>query len=414
MLTKTTKMLLNNRLLAILFLGFSSGLPLALTSSTLQAWFTEAHIDLVTIGALSLVGIPYTLKFLWAPLMDHYSFPILGKRRGWILLAQGGVVITLLLLANLQPGTQASMMGLTALAVAFFSASQDISITAYQTDVLHEEERGLGAAYYIFAWRMAALLSGGLALVFADYLGWKLTYEIMALLVLAVMYATYRAPQAVEPAVGTRNVLQTTAAALGDLWQRDKIIALLVFILLYKFGDALALQLMTNFLLRGLGFSLTEVGLAYKVFGSLATILGVFTGGLFLTRWPIFRALLVFGIAQAFSNLMFVLLAMSGKTFFLMAASIFIEHFCTGMSTAALLAFMMSLCNHRYTASQFAILSAVASLGRVFLGPVAGVMVDNMGWVQFYLWSFVSCFPGLSLLLLLKGRFVSYAQAAAE
>jgi PAT family beta-lactamase induction signal transducer AmpG len=228
------------------------------------------------------------------------------------------------------------------------------------------------------------------------------------------MFTTWFSPRSVEPVHAETSVLQTTVAAIADMLQREKIFLLLFFIMFYKFGDALALQLMTNFLLRGLGFSLTEVGLAYKVFGSLATILGVFAGGIFLTRWNIYRALLVFGLAQAFSNLMFVLLAYAGKSYTLMTLSIFVEHFCTGMSTAALLAFMMSLCDHRYTASQFALLSAVASLGRVFLGPVAGIMVENMGWVQFYLWSFAACFPGIALLVILKGRVLNYANATAN
>lgn len=407
-------MLFNSRLLAVLFLGFASGLPLALTGSTLQAWFTEAHINLVTIGALSLLGIPYTLKFLWAPLMDHFSLPLFGKRKGWILLMQLGVVITLLLLANMNPGLQASNMGIAALAVAFFSASQDISITAYQTDVLTSEERGLGAAYYIFTYRIAVLISGGLALVSADYFGWKFTYEIMAMLMLLSMVPVFRAPQVNEIPVSSGNIFNTMIASLNDLLQREKIILLLLFIFLYKLGDALALSLMTNFLLHGLGFSLTEVGLAYKIVSFAATILGAFVGGIFLTRWNIYRALLLFGLAQAFSNLMFVLLAMSGKQFMLMAASIFIENFCSGLSTAALLAFLMSLCNHRYTASQFALLSAVASLGRVFLGPVAGFMVNNLGWAQFYIWSFVLCFPGIFFLLLLKDKVSNYVHATAD
>ncbi len=410
----TSKMLIQPRLLAIFILGFASGLPLALTNSTLQAWFTQAHISIVTIGALSLLGIPYTLKFLWAPIMDHYGIPKLGKRTGWILLAQLGVVFTLIILANMDPVTQASYMGIAALFVAFFSASQDISITAYQTDILLPEERGLGSAYYVFAWRIAALVSGGLALVFADYLGWKMTYEIMALLMIISMVATYISPRAPEYTHVTTNVMQTMLASLKDFLQRDKIILLLFFIIFYKFGDALALQLITNFLLQGLGFTLTQVGLVSKTVSVVATILGVFVGGIILTRWNIYRALLVFGLAQAFSNLMFVLLAMMGKQFLFMALSIFVENFCTGMSTAALLALMMSLCDHRYTASQFALLSAVASLGRVFLGPVAAFMVENMGWVQFYLFSFILCFPGIIFLLLLKNTVLQHAPATAD
>jgi PAT family beta-lactamase induction signal transducer AmpG len=414
MSTTTTKILINPRLLAILLLGFASGLPLSLTGATLQAWFTEAHVSLKAIGALSLIGIPYTLKFLWAPLMDHYGISRLGKRKSWILLMQFALVLALLLLAQMDPTHQVNLIGITALAIAFFSASQDISINAYTTDVLTPEERGLGASYYVFTYRVALLVAGGLALIIADYIGWKKTYELMALFMLLSMIPTYLAPQAHTVVSSARNLYQTTLQALSDMMQRDKIILILFFIMFYKFGDALALSLITNFLLHGLGFSLTEVGLAYKVVSFIAMILGGFAGGILLTRWNIYHALLWFGIAQAFSNLTFALLAFVGKHFMLMAASVFIENFCSGLSTAALLAFMMSLCNHRYTASQFALLSAVASLGRVFLGPVAALMVENAGWVQFYIWSFVLCFPGIVLLTFLKDEVLYHAHAATN
>ncbi|MBX3709212.1 MAG: MFS transporter [Gammaproteobacteria bacterium] len=414
MLSPTAKMLVNKRLLAILVLGFSSGLPIALTGATLQAWFTQADVALRTIGTLSLLGVPYTLKFLWAPLMDHYGFSRLGKRKSWIMLMQAGLVTALLLLSQMDPAMQAGSMGVVALAITFFSASQDISINAYTTDVLIPEERGLGAAYSVFAYRVALLVSGGLALIYADYFGWKRTYELMALLVLLSMLPTYMAPRTPEIAASANNLYQTTKQAILDMLQREKIVLLLLFIILYKLGDALALSLITNFLLHGLGFSLTEVGLAYKVVSFVAVVLGGFAGGLLLTRWNVYLALLIFGIAQAFSNLMFALLALVGKHFYLMVASVFVENFCSGLSTAALLAFMMSLCDHRYTASQFALFSAVASLGRVFLGPIAALMVEHLGWIQFYIWSFVICFPGIFLLTSLKGEVMYHAHATAD
>jgi len=410
----TTKMLLNRRLLAILALGFASGLPLTLTGATLQAWFTEANVSLKTIGTLSLLGIPYTLKFLWAPLMDHYGFSTLGKRKSWILLMQLALVLLLLLISEMDPSVQAGSIGLAALLIAFFSASQDISINAYTTDVLHQDERGLGAAYTVFSYRVAVLVSGGLALVFADYVGWKKTYELMALLMLLTMIPTYFSPRTIELKSSAENVYQTMKQALADILQREKIILILFFIIFYKFGDALALSLVTNFLLHGLGFTLTEVGLAYKVVSFVAMVSGGFIGGVILTRWNIYRALLVFGMAQAFSNLTFAALAILGKDFYFMAASVFIENFCSGLSTAALLAFMMSLCDHRFTASQFALFSAVASLGRVFLGPIAALMVDNLGWAPFFVWSFVICFPGILLLIFLKDEVMCHAQATAD
>lgn len=408
------KFLHNSRLLAVFLLGFSAGLPLALTGSTLQAWFTQAQINVVTIGALSLLGIPYTLKFLWAPAMDYFSFPFLGRRRGWIMLTQLGLILTIALLAELDPMQQAAQMGVVALLIAFFSASQDVAIDAYRTDILHAEERGLGAAYYVFAYRLAMLVSGGLAFILADFAGWRVTYQLMCGLMVLSLFFAYRAPKTVEQIRSNNNFLQTVSAAVSNLLQHDKILFILVFIVLYKFGDALALSLITNFLLHGLGFSLTEVGLAYKVVSFFATILGAFVGGVILVRWNIYRALLVFGLAQALSNLTFIILALVGKHFIFMASVIFIENFCSGLSTAALLAFMMSLCDQRFSASQFAILSAIASLGRVFLGPLAGLLVTHVGWVQFFIWSFVLCLPGLIMLVKLKDEVSLYAHATAN
>lgn len=406
--------LANKRLMAVLLLGFASGLPLALTNSTLQAWFTQSHVSIASIGTLTLLGLPYTLKFLWAPLMDQYGFTKLGKRRGWIALTQVGVIITLLLLANMNPENNALGMGVVALFIAFFSASQDIAYDAYRTDILTPAERGLGASYMIFGYRVAILFSGGLALLIADHWGWRITYELMAFFMFISLFITYKSPSPSElPPVST-DLFATIKAAIKDLFQREKIVLLLLFIGLYKIGDALALSLMTNFLIKGLGFSLTEVGLAYKIVSFVATILGAFIGGLMLIRFNLYRALLVFGIAQAFSNLTFAWLAFVGKHFILMSASIFIENFCSGLSTAALLALMMSLCDQKYTAQQFALLSAVASLGRVFLGPLAAVMVANLGWIQFYIWSFILCFPSILLLVLLKEKVLSHAQLAVN
>ncbi len=408
-----SRMLVNTRLLAVLLLGFSSGLPLVLTGATLQAWFTESHINLVTIGMLSLIGIPYALKFLWAPLMDHYGIPQLGKRKSWILIAQAGLMVMLIVLANMNPAIEAGKMAMVALIVAFFSASQDAAIDAYRTLILTIEERGLGAACYVFAYRMATLVSGGFALVFADYWGWKLTYEMMAALMLLLMIVTYFLPKTAENHTSS-NFFNMLKASCQDLLSREKIITLLLFIMFYKLGDALALSLMTNFLLHGLGFSLTEVGLAYKTVSMIATILGGFIGGIFLIRWNIYYALLLFGLAQAFSNLTFVFLAMMGKHFWMMMGSIFIENFCSGLSTAAFLAFLMSLCHQRYTAGQYALLSAIASLGRIYLGPIAGLMVAHLGWVQFYSWAFVLSFPGIFFLMLLKNRVLDHVPATVN
>lgn len=404
---------MNSRLWAVLFLGFSSGLPLALTSSTLQAWMTEDQVSLAAIGALSLIGIPYTLKFIWAPLLDYIKVPLFGLRRGWILLTQIALVILLVLLAGSEPAENAQRIYIIAIMIAFFSATQDVAIDAYRADVLKPKERGLGAACSVFSYRVALLISGGFALVLADRYGWQVTYYFMAACIALSMIAAYFAPASHERIV-TGSLFQATKEGIADILKRDRIIVLLLFLMLYKAGDALALQLMTNFLLHGLGFTLTEVGLAYKIVSFVATIAGGFVGGLILTRLSVFRGLLYFGILQAFSNFMFVLLALVGKSFAMMASAIFIENFCSGLSTAALIAFMMSLCDHKHTASQFAVLSAVASLGRVFLGPLAAALVAQLGWVEFYTWTVILSFPGLILLMLLKKEVGSYAVLAAD
>ncbi len=406
-------LLKNPRILAIALLGFSSGLPLALTSSTLQAWFTQAGIGLASIGALSLIGIPYALKFIWSPVMDKVIPPFWGRRRGWIGIAQIALCLMLFLLATLDPKTQAGMMGQLALCIAFLSASQDIAIDAYRTDTLLPNERGYGSAFYIFTARISILISGGLALILADHWGWKMTYQLMAVLMALSVVVTYFSPDlptAIKPPASFRAAL---IEPFKDLFGRDAIFLILPFIILYKFGDALALQLMSTFLLRGLGFTLTDVGIAYKTIGFVASIMGAFAGGILLERIGLFRSLLFFGIAQAFSNLLFMLLAIVGKNYGMMIFSLFIENFFTGMSTTALLVFVTALCHQKYSATQFACLSALFSIGRIFLGPLAAYMVQHLGWANFYGWTFVICFPALILLTLMRTRITFNAEAIA-
>lgn len=403
----------NPRILAVTLLGFSSGLPLALTSSTLQAWFTQAGVSLAAIGALSLIGIPYSLKFFWSPIMDKMVPPFLGRRRGWIAISQIGLCVALFILANLNPKAQGMLMGQLALFIAFLSASQDIAIDAYRTDTLLPAERGYGSALYIFLARISILVSGGLALILADHVGWQSTYQLMAFLMILSSIITFCAPEIPQHIQPPRSFSAAVIDPFKDLFRRNAIFLILPFIILYKMGDALALQLMSTFLLRGLGFTLTDVGIAYKTIGFAASILGAFAGGAFLGRLGLYRALLYFGIAQAFSNLLFMLLAVVGKQYGMMISSMFIENFCTGMSTTALLVFVTALCNQKYSATQFACLSALFSIGRIFLGPLAAFMVANLGWANFYGWTFVACFPALILLALMRKRVTFNAEAIA-
>lgn len=394
----------NRRIQTVLFLGFSSGLPLALTSSSLQAWFTKAGVDLMMIGFLTLLGLPYVWKFLWAPLLDRYIPPFLGRRRGWILLTQISLCLSIFLIAQMNPATEPNLIGIIALVIAFFSATQDIASDAYRTDILLPEQRGIGAAAFTFGFRIAMLVSGGLALVMADYMGWQVTYQIMALLIALSTLATFFAPKEQNVVLSQKTFFAFLVEPFKDLLSRKKIAYILLFIMIYKVGDALALALMSNFLLGKLGFTLTEVGIAFKIFGLIATLLGVFIGGLLLVRVNIFYALIGFGLLQAFSNATFILLAIIGKNYYLMISCVFIESFCSGLSTAAFVAFLMSLCNPRFTATQYAFLSALFALGRVFAGPIAATVVQNFGWINFYWMAFLLSFPGIILLFALRSN----------
>jgi PAT family beta-lactamase induction signal transducer AmpG len=305
------------------------------------------------------------------------------------------------------------MMGGLALLIAFLSASQDIAIDAYRVDILLPEERGVGAACTIFAARIAIIISGGLALVMADHVGWRVTYECMAVLMGASVLTTYFAPETSQNIKSPTSITRAIIEPFKDLLKRDGIGVILAFVVFYKLGDALALSLMSNFLLHGLGFSLTDVGIAYKTIGLLATIMGAFAGGLLMARINLYWALLLFGLAQAFSNLTFLILAYVGKNYLLMTSAIFIESFCSGMSTAAFLAFIMSLCHQQYSATQYAFLSALFSIGRVFLGPLAAWLVAHYGWINFYFYSFLCCFPGIILLNSLRNK-VNFDAEPAE
>ena len=403
----------NRRVSAVVLLGFASGLPLALTGGTLQAWYAVAGVDLVTIGFLGLVGQPYVYKFLWAPLMDRFVPPHLGRRRGWMLVTQLALVYGLAMMAGLSPMEHPWELGLVALAVAFFSASQDVAIDAWRTDVLKPEERGAGAAVYVAGYRIAMLVSGGLALVLADQIGWQNMWMLMAGVMLIGVAGTWLAPEPPVTASATpATLLQAYRDPLREFLSRPRAGWLLVFIVLYKLGDAYAGSLTVTFLIRGVGFTPTDVGLVNKVFGLAATLLGVFAGALIMNRLGLFRALLLFGLLQAVSNLGFALLAMAGHHYPLMVAAVGFENLSGGLGTAAFVALLMALCDHRYSASQFALMSALAAAGRVFVGPSAGYLVELIDWTGFFALSVLTALPGIWLLWWLRGDFAVLTHAS--
>ena len=497
------------RLAAVLMLGFASGLPLALTGQAMQAWLSLEGIDVATIGFLSLVGLPYTFKFLWAPLMDRFDPPWLGRRRGWLVLTQLLLAGALLLMAGTSPKESMRLYALLAVAIAFLSASQDVVIDAYRTDLLPAPERGLGASLSVLGYRLAMILSGGIALIWTDPVNaggpagwtWPEVYRLMALLMVAAAGVSAlllpRLPRLERPESVARNDLigfaaVLAAAAVGYLLtdrvlgplsstllgplleqttlaptlrqRRADLLALLAgiaitlplgawaarvarfetllggmasyfaqpgawaflgFIVLYKLGDAFAGSLMTPFLLKAMAFGSAEVGVVNKVIGLWLTIGGALLGGALMLRLGLWRALMLFGVLQMASNLGFWWLAVHGQGalpgltvpafdwgFLKLAQAtpvdggllmvIAFENISGGMGTAAFVAFLMSLCNQRFTATQFALLSAFASVGRVWVGPLAGVLAESIGWPSFFLVSTLAALPALWMLMRLR------------
>ncbi|MEQ6289648.1 AmpG family muropeptide MFS transporter [Vogesella sp. GCM10023246] len=535
------------RMLMIWVLGFASGLPLALSGTAMQAWLTVDGIDIATIGFLSLVGLPYTFKFLWAPLMDRFEPPFFGRRRGWLVFTQLGLAATLLAMSALSPASDVQGFALLAVLLSFLSASQDVVIDAYRTDVVTPEQRGLASSLGVFGYRLAMVLSGGVAMVWADPLSgsgwsWNNVYQVMAGIMLAAAAASLLLLPAVPkdnvaPTSDARNDLKGFAAlllavvigyqftshvlapladrvltplfppqvastvaktpvpllgkpaanlaptaavaapatdkapvaalvdnpdkkkwvdllslllgmavtvplawwaaqkarfetlnrSLGNYFSMEAAGSFLALIILYKLGDAFAGALTTTFLLKGMGFAQAEIGVVNKVIGIWLTIVGALAGGALMLRLGLYRALMAFGVLQLLSNLGFWLVAVSGKgawggfelpafdwlivalkdstqVDYLLLFAVAVENLSSGMGTAAFVAFLMALCNQKFTATQFALLSAFAAVGRVWVGPLSGVLTESIGWPAFFLFSTCAALPGLIMLARLKVR----------
>ncbi|MBS4033300.1 MAG: MFS transporter [Ignavibacterium sp.] len=392
----------SRRIAVITFLGFSSGLPLALTGSTLQAWMAVAGVDLRTIGIFALAGLPYTLKFLWAPLMDRFVPPMLGRRRGWIIATQITLVAGISAMAFSSPQHAPVVLAVMAFSVAFASASQDIVIDAYRTDLLREKERGAGVGVFVTGYRVAALVSGALALIFSDHIGWRNTYLLMAGIMGLGILATLIGPEPDGQILPPGSMKEAVWGPMKDYFSRDSAFMLLLLIILYKLGDAYAGTLTTAFLIKGMGFSVSEVGTINKALGFVSMIAGAILGGALMVRLQLFRSLLAFGILQVVSNLSFMALALVGKSYGLLVFAVAFENFSGGMGTAAFVSLLMAMCNRRFTATQYALLSSLAALGRIFISPTSGFLVEFAGWPVFFFVTFLAGLPGLALLWRLR------------
>lgn len=397
----------NRRMAIMVLLGFGSGLPLPLTAGTLQAWLTTAGIDIKTIGLFSLVGLPYTLKFLWSPFMDRFVPPWLGRRRGWIVSVQILLLIGIAVMALSSPENMPLALAVIALVVAFFSASQDIVIDAYRTDVLPDKERGLGVAVFIFGYRIAMLVGGALALIMSDRIGWRNTYFFMALFMILGMLGAFAGREPDNKIVPPRTMQEAVWGPLKDFFTRRSALIIIIFIILYKLGDAYAGALSTAFLIRGVNFTPTDVGTINKGMGLVATIVGALFGGTLMVKMGLFRSLWYFGILQMVSNLSFMALALIGKSYPAMIIAVAFENLSSGMGSTAFVAFVMALCNKRFSATQFALLSSLAVLGRVVISPTSGYIVSYIGWANFFFFTTVAALPGLLLVLYLKRDIVA-------
>ena len=415
---------LRPRLLLILALGFASGLPLLLTSSTLSIRLREAGVDLTAIGAFSLVGIPYSLKFLWAPLLDRLPFPVLtrrlGRRRGWMLAIHIALIAAVAGLGLIPPEGSVLLIALVAILVAFLSATQDIAIDAYRVEVLKEEEFGAGAAMAVYGFRVGMLMATVGTLYLAEWIDWEAAYAITAATLLIGVAAILAAPEPERPP-GDLATPQTATelfgaaywAPLKEFAGRDGWLALLLFVLFFKFGDALLSQ-MAGALYVDLGFSKSTIAEVGKLYGFVAVMVGTFLGGVAVAYWGLGRSLVVAGVLQAISNVAYWRLAVVGDDVATLAWVVGFENFATGLGQTAFVAFLMQLCDRRFTAAQFALLTSIVAFSPKVMVAPAGALADALGWADFCLATAFAALPGLLLLCQLLYRYPETWRAAPQ
>jgi PAT family beta-lactamase induction signal transducer AmpG len=388
----------SGRMLVALLMGFASGLPLLLTGSVLQAWLKDGGVDLASIGLFALVGLPYTLKFLWSPLFDRYSPPLFGRRRGWMLMTQLALAGALFALSFAHPAPdQLLWISAAALLVAFFSASQDIVVDAYRRESLTDNELGLGSALYVNGYRVGMLLAGGGGLILADMIAFAAMYRLMAVFMVACIVVTLLAPEPPLPEGRPKTLMEAVVLPFRDYFMRDGAWLALAFILLYKLGDTMAAAMTTPFYLD-LGYSKTEIGTVVKLFGFWATLIGGTLGGIWILRIGMNRALWLFGLGQMLSTLGFVVLAGLSPSIAALATVVAVENFTAGLGTAAFVGFMAALTDRRFTATQYALLSSLVGVPRVFASAPTGWLAEWLGWGGFFLMCALIAIPGLLLL----------------
>lgn len=388
-----------SRRMAVLFvLGFSSGLPLLLTGQTLQAWLTDEGVPLGRIAALSSVGLAYTCKFAWAPLLDRFQLPVLGRRRGWVLAFQLGLVAAIAAMSRLDPGRGPAAVVAVAIAIAALSASQDVVIDAYMTDVLAPHERAAGASVNVIGYRIATVASSSLAFVMADHVAWPAIWLTMAAFMALATVATVLAEEPAVAARPPRTIAQSLVLPFADFWRRYRgsAIAVLGFAAIYRFGDYFAQALVIAFLRRGAGFDFTEIALVYKLIGFAGIVVGGMLSGALVARFGMRRMLLAFGALSVATHLLYVWLAVA-RSMPVFCVAVACDTTANAMGAAAFVGFLMSVCSPAVSATQFALLTSLTSVGQRVFGPLADRVVDAIGWPGYFAVCAAMVLPGLAL-----------------
>ncbi len=392
------KKALSYRMLCLLLLGYAAGLPLLLIGGTLQAWMTDSKVDLGTIGMVSLIGLPYTVKFLWAPFLDRFKVPFLGRRKGWMIVFQGLLVASIFALSLVNPKEHLMMVGVIAFTIAFFSASQDIALDAYRREILPDEELGFGSSVYVTGYRIGMLLASSGALILADQIPWANVYKWMAVCMAPAILFTIIAPKERTDIKAPSNMKEAILGPLKEFFTRSGALTILLFILLFKVGDLMAANMTVPFI-KSLGYSNTDMGTVAKGVGMISTILGGLIGGAMMLKIPIKASLVIFGILQAISTLGFALLSKVPVAWSNLAAVIGFENFAAGMGMAAYGAFMAALTDKRFTATQYALLTSVMGITRVILPAPTGFIAGSVGYEIFFVICTLAAVPGLLLLI---------------
>lgn len=414
----------DRRLLTILLMGFSSGLPLALTGGTLSFWLTTVGVSKKSIGIFTLVGMSYSLKFLWAPVFDHVAAPLIGKslgrRRAWMLLTQAGLILSLLSVGLTDPSVAPWWTALAAVFVAFFSASQDIVIDAYRIEILDEESQGAGVSATQLGYRLGLIAAGAGALYLSEVLPWFGVYAVMSGLMLVGVLTALLSPEptaAREPKPAPSGIANQFRHAvldpLTEFMTRPHWVAILAFILLFKIGVALAAAMATPFYVE-LGYTASELATTSKIFGVAATTFGAFFGGWLVVRFGLGRMLVVGCLMQMVSTAIYALQAVLPHTVAMLAVTILAENVTDGIGSAALVAYLSNLCSLGFTATQYALLSALASVGRTMLSSTSGKLAETLGWIEFFLVTSALCLPSLAVLIYLLRRGLGTRDASTS